>query len=349
MHGGQFYGAGMVGAGATPSMGLSQFRGGASHKCPNCRRKRCMCEESSSDEDMEGGAWYSGILGAVGDAATGAIRGVRGAIRPRVVAPPVATGTAIVPFNRFQSAFTTNSGFRNFVLRDAFGRPATTLATRTPGTIKPYSAAEAAARVRAAEALGETNAGVASRLSRMGVTPARVAAALAIGIPTLALAIYFGELDGTDPGYYDPGAGEPTSGPSGPGGPDGPQIPDGPGGPGGDGPYGPGGPGRRRRATGEGVATGNLADEYYAAQRLGAGYRTAAIVTGRRSGTTRGGRTPQIKRPPPNPRGQFIPPPNPLAGGRRMHPRATIVARVMREQGLSLPEASKYVKDNGLY
>ena len=75
MHGGQFYGAGMVGAGATPSMGLSQFRGGASHKCPSCRRKRCVCEESSSDEEgMEGGAFYSGIANVIGDAAAAASR-----------------------------------------------------------------------------------------------------------------------------------------------------------------------------------------------------------------------------------------------------------------------------------
>ena len=305
MHGGQFYGAGMVGAGATPSMGLSQFRGGASHKCPNCRRKRCVCEEdSSSDEDMEGGAWYSGLLGAVGDAASAAVRGIRG-IRPPRVAPRIPS-SAIVPFNPAQAAFTTNSGFRNFVLRDAFGRPATTLATRTPGIMKPYSAAEAAARVRAAQAAGETNATVASRLARMGVTPARVAAALALGIPAIALAIYFGEVDGTDPGYYDPG---------GPGGeivvdnfP--PEVvpPTGPGGPGGPGTGGPGGRGPRgRRATGEGVATGNLADEYYAAQRLGAG------------------------KP------------------RRTNARAAIVGKIMREKGLSLPAASKYVKDNGLY
>jgi hypothetical protein len=315
MHGGQFYGAGMVGAGATPSMGLSQFRGGASHKCPNCRRKRCMCEGSSSDEDMEGGAGLSSFFGAVGDAASGVVRGLRGlrGVRPTVVRP---TSSAIVPYNPAQAAFTAHSGFRNYVLQNAFGRPGTTLATRPAGTMKPYSPAEAAARIRAAQAMGETNATVAQRLSRMGVTPARVAAALALGIPAIALAIYFGEVDGTDPGYYDPGAGGIPKIPD-HGDPPYPEPPDGPGGPGGDGPYGPGGPGRRgRRATGEGVATGNLADEYYAAQRLGAGRR--------------GGRSMQIKRRPAN-------------------PRALIVRQVMSEQGLSLPAASKYVKDNGLY
>ena len=240
MHGGQFYGAG-----ATPSMGLSQFRGGASHKSR-------VCDESSSDEDMEGGAFYSGLVRGIGNAASAAARGLRGLRGVRGVRPaPPPTSTALVPYNMGQAAFTTNSAFRNYALNRIFGRPSTALAVRTPGTLKPYSPAEAAARVRAAQAAGETNATVAQRLSRMGVTPARVAAALALGIPAIALAIYFSEVDGTDPddpGYYDPGAG----------GPDGPDGPDGPGGPGGpDGPGGPGGPGRGRRATGEGVATGN--------------------------------------------------------------------------------------------
>lgn len=37
------------------------------------------------------------------------------------------------------------------------------------------------------------------------------------------------------------------------------------------------------------------------------------------------------------------------AGGRKPSARGEIVKKVMREQGLSLPQASKYVKDNGLY
>jgi hypothetical protein len=37
------------------------------------------------------------------------------------------------------------------------------------------------------------------------------------------------------------------------------------------------------------------------------------------------------------------------AGRRRANPRAAIVSKVMREQGLSLPAASRYVKEHGLY
>ena len=300
MHGGQFYGAGMVGAGATPSMGLSQFRGGASHKCPECLRKRCICD-SSSDEDMEGGAWFSGLLGAVGDAATAATRAVRGVrgVRP----PPVAASSSLVRYNPVQAAFTANSGFRNYVLQNAFSRPSTALATRATGELKPYSAAEAAARVRAAQAAGETAETVAAKLARMGITPTRVAAALAIGIPAITLAAYFGEQDAAadDSGFYYP---ETT--PVGPGNPDiiidRPQPPDVPI----DIPTGPRGS-RGRRATGEGVATGNLADEYFTAQRRGAG------------------------KP------------------RRSNARAALVGKIMREKGLSLPAASKYVKENGLY
>jgi hypothetical protein len=225
-----------------------------------------------------------------------------------------------------QAAFTTNSAFRNYALNRIFGRPSTALAVRTPGTLKPYSPAEAAARIRAAQAAGETNQTVAARLSRMGVTPARVAAALALGIPAIALAIYFSEVDGTDPddpGYYDPGAG-------------GPDGPDGPGGPGGVVPYGPGGPGRGRRATGEGVATGNLADEYFAAQRLGAGrsggFKPPSHLTeAQKAEAYRLNAEREREKP------------------RRTNPRAALVGKIMREKGLSLPAASKFVKENGLY
>ena len=316
MHGGQFYGAG-----ATPSMGLSQFRGGASHKCPECRRKRCVCDESSSDEDMEGGRTFGSLIGAVGDAASAAVRRLRGVRGVRPAPPP--TSTALVPYNMGQAAFTTNSAFRNYALNRIFNRPSTALAVRTPGTLKPYSPAEAAARIRAAQAAGETNQTVAARLSRMGVTPARVAAALALGIPAIALAIYFSEVDGTDPddpGYYDPGAGGP----------------DGPDGPGGVVPYGPGGPGRGRRATGEGVATGNLADEYFAAQRLGAG----------RSG---GFKPPSHLTEAQKAEAYRLNAEREREKRRRTNPRAMLVGKIMREQGLSLPAASKFVKENGLY
>ena len=311
MHGGQFYGAG-----ATPSMGLSQFRGGASHKY----------SEYSSDEDMEGGAFYSGLVRGIGNAASAAARGLRGLRGVRGVRPaPPPTSTALVPYNMGQAAFTTNSAFRNYALNRIFGRPSTALAVRTPGTLKPYSPAEAAARVRAAQAAGETNATVAQRLSRMGVTPARVAAALALGIPAIALAIYFSEVDGTDPddpGYYDPGAG-------------GPDGPDGPGGPGGVVPYGPGGPGRGRRATGEGVATGNLADEYFAAQRLGAG-RSGGFKPP--SHLTEAQKAEAYRLHAEREREK-----------RRTNPRGMLVWKIMREKGLSLPAASKFIKENGLY
>ena len=36
-------------------------------------------------------------------------------------------------------------------------------------------------------------------------------------------------------------------------------------------------------------------------------------------------------------------------GGKKPSARGEVVKRVMREQGLSLPQASKYVKDHGLY
>ena len=337
MHGGQFYGAG-----ATPSMGLSQFRGGASHKCPDCRRKKCVCEESSSDEEMAGGAGLASLYGLVGDAASAAIRGIRGlrGVRPPRI-PTTQPGSAIVPYNPGQAAFTSNSAFRNYALNRVFNQPSTALAVRQPGVMKVYSPAEAAARIRAAQAAGETNATVAQRLARMGVTPTRVAAALALGIPAIALAIYFSEVDGDpDAGYFN------TTIP--PGGPDAPDVPGT-----GNGTRGTRGT-RGRRATGEGVATGNLADEYYAAQMMGSGRGGARPPKGAtlaqqealnkrfaqmNSGARERAFMESLRR-------RF----SGRGGGKSgSNPRAEIVKQVMREQGLSLPAASKYVKDNGLY
>jgi hypothetical protein len=224
----------------------------------------------------------------------------------RNAVPPPAVSSSLVRYNPVQAAFTANSGFRNYVLQNAFSRPSTALATRATGELKPYSAAEAAARVRAAQAAGETAETVAAKLARMGITPTRVAAALAIGIPAITLAAYFGEQDAAadDSGFYYPDT--TPVGPAGPGGPGGPNEPPQPPDVPIDIPAGPRGS-RGRRATGEGVATGNLADEYFTAQRRGAG------------------------KP------------------RRSNARAALVGKIMREKGLSLPAASRYVKENGLY
>jgi len=57
---------------------------------------------------------------------------------------------------------------------------------------------------------------------------------------------------------------------------------------------------------------------------------------------------PQIQRPP-----QKLPPKSlkgkPLTGGGVSNDRIEIVKRVMKEKGLNLPQASKYVKENNLY
>jgi hypothetical protein len=39
----------------------------------------------------------------------------------------------------------------------------------------------------------------------------------------------------------------------------------------------------------------------------------------------------------------------PKSGEKRVSARGAIVAKIMREKGLNLPQASKYVKDHGLY
>jgi hypothetical protein len=41
----------MMGSGATPSMGLSQIRGGRKQKCASCGCVKCKCSDSSSDDE----------------------------------------------------------------------------------------------------------------------------------------------------------------------------------------------------------------------------------------------------------------------------------------------------------
>jgi len=347
MHGGaaHFIGAGaMVGAGATPSMGLSQFRGGMSHKCPKCHRKRCVCEESSSDEDMEGGAWFNRLSSGAATAAerTAAVlrRFIKDPSYTRLADDVVeAPSSALVAINRGTSSVPSLRSAMSQL--PALPAPSTALALRgaTSTAMVPYNAAKAAAALRAATAAGETTATVASKLSKMGISKTRIAAALAIGIPAIALAAYFGsqsEADAGDSGFYypeEPPPPPPTSRPDIPDRPDHPDHPpppppppppprpgdtDYPGYPGYPGFSGQVFPGQkktrgRKSQLGVGVATGNLSDEYFAAQR-GDVFRNGA---GKK------------------PRGSAS--------------RAAIVSRVMREKKMSLPAASKYVKEHGLY
>ena len=246
MHGGGYF----HGAGATPSMGLSQFRGG------------------------------SRVGGAV-------IR----AANPRIEV--VEPHTSIVPYNP----------------RAALDRTGSTLVNYRPGStsIKPYNPAEAQAALNALrpKAVPTDAKSISQRLADMGVTSSRVMAALALGIPLLALIPYFESgADGT--GNGSSGAAYYPSDPTQPPQPPQPQPPRPPMPP--MPPIPPSGyPG-----------TGAHGDQPWWSY-----LQTVAPKKGGRK--HRGGRS----------------------DGRSA--RAAIVRKVMQEQGLKLIDASKYVKQHGLY
>jgi len=307
MHGGGHF----IGAGATPSMGLSQFRGGAVMARP------------------PPGTSYNTMLGMN---------------RPLVPYRGTSVSTAIVPYRP------PTTGARPLAPYVPRAPTSTVLATRPPGTIKPYNAAEAQARLNALKPT--TKAGVSARLAAMGITGARVAAALALGIPLLGLIDYFASgADGTGSGgpgssYY----------------PDTPPPPPPP--PGGDGGVPGGVPG------GDGSGGQDLPWWSY-----------LQTVAPKRGGRRRvGGMTklppqyvvdyapppPRFDRPTPIPMPSAVGmrydanPPQPTPRPRRpinrgsgrsdgRSARAAIVRKVMSEKGLKMIEASKYVKEHGLY
>jgi hypothetical protein len=317
-------GAHFIGAGATPSMGLSQFRGGGRRRrCPNCKCLDCCCQTG-------GAISLSGLSRSFGNIFRGRPSvpvAPRGPVVP--AGPTVSTSTAMVPYNPAQAAL---PGIRAaLAARQAAAEAAEAaaaagrgpLAVRNPGTLAVYDEAAAAAAIRANPS--KARADISARLSRMGITPGRVAAALAAGVGLAGLITYFSAPSApsgpSDSGYYEPpettiGHPDPT-GPEGPGGTvtHGDPYPEtgGPGGllpplgePGGFLPPPP--PGLKKPELAWYLQSGNLPDRYRQRRRV--------MGSGR---------------------------------GVRHNPRAAIVRKVMREQGLSMPAASSFVKQNGLY
>lgn len=361
MHGGAFYGAGMCGGGATPSMGLSQFRGGACHQCG---KARCYCDkdsDSDSDEDedqeMRGGSIISEMIEYVagvgrrvmnqaaifakfgrfanaaelaaaarlvetaraGDAAAeaarlaaaaaqaAALRGSRGLLGNLPTPPPVrpsstalivrGPNTALDRLNDFNAGLPRPRGINDI------NAPPTTLTVRPPprGANNIDLNVDLRGRTGVPAPSGAARTTIASRLSAMGVTPGRIAAALAAGVGIGMLETYFrdqeqsgenlddldfpppdhGDPDGPggpwpggpEPPFPPPGPPVPPPGPPFP--PPGPPVPPGSGGPygpGSGGPYGPGsGPGgladlikpnTPKKVIAEFLRSGNIPDKF---------------------------------------------------------------------------------------
>jgi len=325
MHGGGYF----QGAGATPSMGLSQFRGG------------------------------SRVGGAV-------IR----AANPRIEVMPNPS-TALVRYNP----------------KDALNRTGSTIIPYRPGgtstTIKPYNAAEAQARLNALKNTPTTSKGISERLAAMGVTSSRVMAALAIGIPLLGLVSYFasgGDGSGSSGSSGNPNVDYPpvVVPPKPPQPPQPPVVP--PYIP----PYTPPGTGyippdtgyddgeqpwwsylqtvapRRGRGRKGGASTRAemermLSGSYDPLARERAYYRPYVPPAAPPRFPFNIGSAPSQPSQPFTPSGLFRGQPQammPMMGSGRSDgrsARAAIVRKVMQEQGLKLIDASKYVKQHGLY
>lgn len=301
LHGGArpFYGAG-----ATPSMGLSQFRGGAK------KGKKCV---SYDEDEMEGAGRFQFRI--PGLSSLGRLGRTRAPVAPRGPAPGYGPG-AIVP--RPSGGPIVPAGTRPGVL------PA------RPSMPQSYyqNLLRQGARAPAASAVGRS--GLLSRL-RGSLTASNLARAAALGVPLSMLGAYLADQGAAnDGGYYDDYAG--TEMMPGPGADDdGPIIDPGlPGGP----DVGPGA-GPIIDENGDGIpddmAPGGMTAAEY--NYLLSGAIEKKRRQGRRVGRgkleiTHGGAKKQ-------------------SGARSA--RAAIVKKVMAERGVSLPQASRIVKEEGLY
>jgi len=315
MHGGAFYGAGMVGGSATPSMGLSQFRGGA---C-SCG-KTCNCSDSESDEDTiqhEGGGIVSSAVAALGR--LGNLGKTAAQIAQEAKLAAAASAAAKTAAAQARAAMVGRTG--QLAILDA---PITTLALR-PGAsgalaVRPglgaYDAALDLRGLTGTTTGAKPTATIASRLSKLGVTPARLAAALAAGVGMGGLVAYFESMKSELPGgtYNFPV---------------GPRGPKGPGGPGGPGPGGPPippyvtipnpddlVPGTPKRVVAAYLRSGNVPSKYL----IGSQAAKMAMAKSERA----------------------------VGGSKKPSARGEKIRAVMKEHGLSLGQASKYIKENGI-
>lgn len=337
------------GAGATPSMGLSQFRGGA-------KKGKKVYHESESDEDeMEGGAGFTSLIS-------------RAPLRvPARIPARIPTSRAIVPLGPAGRPM---------------ARPA--LSAEEYASMFRTSSRPTAASSRA---ITNTRTSLASRFKK-GLTAQNIANAIAMGVPLGMLGSYLADQSGAsgDAGYYDEYAGEDFTGDDGDGGDTGgidtggidTGVPTG---------TTTGGvpPDMSADELAWYLQTGNLPTRYDIRRRGGpkrkgkgkltieheGGASLAEMMRGKvgqqrrvctmgmdaRSIACRRGEdyAPPTSKVPtaPKPSSRFeamLRPQQPsvgMKGGRSA--RAAIVKKVMAERGVSLAQASKIVKEEGLY
>jgi len=199
---GSAYGGRMTGAGATPSMGLSQFRGGG-------RRRKARSpspddeEEMYDDEDMEGGFLGALASAARAAAARAAQASARAAAQARAAADNArraaqgratqvrpSTGTAPRPLPKTTPA-------------PPAPKPAAPAAPKTPAP-RPADKVIAGPKGKPSAPVGSTRQAISTGVSRLG-TIANVA------VPAYMLADYLRQQgQSEDLGYFDDYAGTGT-------------------------------------------------------------------------------------------------------------------------------------------
>lgn len=234
------YGGRMTGAGATPSMGLSQFRGGAAMcmaeapKKKGGRRRRSPSPEMEDEEDMEGG-----FLGVLSSAARAAASRATAAAATRAAATRAAQQAAQqaartraaqaaamrqplltsaqraaaqvsrpTPVNIPKGSVITPSGTRVATA----GRPTATPATPAQVAQEKAAAAISGNIARGKQRLAQTAAQQqrAANLQRVGQATStglsRLGTVANVAIPAYMLADYLRqkqEQEGLDAGYFD--------------------------------------------------------------------------------------------------------------------------------------------------
>jgi len=247
-----------VGAGATPSMGLSQFRGGKATR----KKKKVHYEE-----DYEGGAlpsfrmpsFSSGFRPTTFRPSPYSPYAPQGAYRPTTR----MTGPTLTPPPSFSSPFSPQGAYRppsrtvgpTLTPPPSFSSPFRPTTRPTGTTLRPTRVTEPSVDMVPyiprgttrpttrlpsdvpAPSLGSRVTGALSS-ARQKLTFANISAALAAGVPLAVLTSYLADQNQASDtgGYYDDYAGDVI--PS-----DGPMIPGDPGGPGGPGDGGDGGDG----------------------------------------------------------------------------------------------------------
>lgn len=391
LHGGgpsSAYGGRMVGAGATPSMGLSQFRGGGTKKGQMRRTARRAYEDEDTDteeeEEMDDEEMEGGVIGLAARLAAAAKKAADALAKARVAAARATEKAKAAAENAKRAA----QGRTTKVAPSSGQAPRP--APAAPAAPKPAPAAPSAPRVRNPEKViggPRVSRPVGSTRQRLGTIASRVGTAANIGVPAYMLYDYLTQPE-VDLGVFD------TVGDTGEGEGEGVDVGD------------FGADGEQGRGDEEQFDTGASPDVTDDGRRVRGQQRTPRIPAGMtpaeynfylqtgnfpalglRTGSgmltiQHGGRAapaPMLKAPPARrmPPQPFLPParqpiriaprPTPVRGatplvkgmltasgrksratGRRAE-RAEIVRKVMKERGVKLGEASRIVKAEGLF